>query len=319
MDNNLVSIIIISYNQAKFIDDCMQSVLGQTYSNMEILYMDDDSGDGSYEKAEQYRKLLQKKFERVEFIHNKENQGVVKNLNKLLSRCQGKYIMSVAADDFILSTGIEDMVRYLEEHEEAAIVYTNGIFGDENTCYDIDKSYEGFKRLYSQIPPCGRNLFEQLYERDFIMAPTVMMRKKTYDEVGPYDESLEVEDWDYFVRVALYGYIGYLNKCTVMYRVLSTSFSHSATPSRRIVMKKNELLLLEKYKGYVNDNGKDRIERSYNEAISDACHIGNQEYMIFLKKYRKRNHVYVTMHNRAKYILYLTGFFRLYEHKKLSK
>lgn len=314
MDNNLVSFIIISYNHAEFIDDCMQAVLGQTYDNMEIFYMDDASGDNSYEKAEQYKGLLQKKYGNVEFYRNKENQGVVKNLNTLITKCRGKYIKSIAADDFMLSTGVEDMVRYLDGHEEAAIVYTNGIYGDENTHYGTDKTYEGFKRLYSKIPPYGENLFALLYERDFITAPAVMLRKKTYDEVGLYDEKIEVEDWDYFIRVALYGYIGYLDKITVMYRFLLTSFSHSAEPYRRIVMRKNELLLLEKYKEYVNDNGKKRIERSYNEAISDACHIGSREYMTFLRKYRKQNHVYVTMRNRIKYMLYLMGFFKLYKH-----
>lgn len=313
MDNNLVSFIIISYNHASFIDDCMQSVLGQTYLNMEIFYMDDASNDDSYEKAEQYKELLRERYGTVEFYRNSKNQGVVKNLNTLVSKCRGKYIKSIAADDFMLPTGVEDMVRYLERNREAAIVYTNGICGDENTHYAIDRSYEGFKRLYSEEPPHGENLFALLYERDFITAPAVMLRKRTYDEVGLYDEGIEVEDWDYFIRVALYGCIGYLDKCTVMYRFLSTSFSHSSVPYRRIVMKKNELLLLEKYKEHMNDKGKKRIERSYNEAISDACHIGSREYMFFLRKYRKQNHVCVTMRNRAKYMLYLMGFFKLYK------
>lgn len=308
MEENMVSLIVISYNHAAFIDDCMQSILEQTYDNMEIFYMDDASGDESYEKAEQYEELLKNKYHKVQFFHNKENQGVVKNLNTLISRCQGKYLVSASADDFMLPTGIEDMVTYLEEHVEAAMVYTNGIYGDENTRYSKEESYEGFNRVYLKTPPYGDNLFPLLYEREFITSPAVMLRKKTCENVGLFDENIEVEDWDYFIRIALYGYIGYLDKCTVMYRILSTSFSHSAVPHRRIVMKKNELLLLEKYKNHLEDSGKARIKRSYNEAISDACHISNAEYMRFLHEYKKRNKVYITMRNKMKYLLYLLGY-----------
>ena len=316
MDNNLVSFIIISYNHAAFIDDCMQAVLEQTYSDIEILYMDDASSDHSYKRAEKYQKKLQEKFDRVLFFENKENQGVVKNLNKLLPMCKGKYIKFLAADDFMLPNGIRDMVEYLEEHPEAAMVYTNGVYGDEQTHFQKNMPYDEMKKIYSQTPPSGENLFLKLYERDFITAPAVMLCKSTYDEIGMYDENIAVEDWDCCIRVSLYGQIGYLDKCTVLYRFLSTSFSHSADPHRRAVMKKNELLLLEKYKEYVGDNGKERIEKSYNEAVSDACHIGDKEYMVFLKEYREKNHVRVTMRNRMKYVLYRAGFIRLLEHKR---
>lgn len=316
MDNNLVSFIIISYNHATFIDDCMQAVLEQTYPDMEILYMDDASNDHSYERAEIYRDKLQQKYGRVIFYENTENRGVVKNLNKLIPMCRGKYVKFLAADDFMLPGGIQDMVDYLVKNPKVEMVYTNGVYGDEKTHFQKDMSYGEMKKIYSQEPPSGEKLFEQLYERDFITAPAVMLRKSIYDKIGLYDENIAVEDWDCYIRVALCGEIGYLDKCTVLYRFLSTSFSHSADPQRRVVMKKNELLLLEKYKGHVRDNGRERIGRSYNEAISDAFHIGNKEYMGFLKRYREKNQVRITMRNRMKYILFRTGFFSLFKHNR---
>lgn len=309
MIDKLVSIIIISYNHEAFIDDCMQGVLAQTYRNIEVLYLDDSSSDNSYKKADRYKNKLMEKFGRVEFFENRTNQGVVKNLNKLIPMCEGEYIKFIASDDFMLPSGIFDMVNYLENNPDSAMVYTNGIYGDENMHFQLEISYKNARKLYNAVPRFGTGLFEYLYESDEIMAPTVMIRKSTYDNIGLYDESIMVEDWDCFIRVALYGAIGYLDKPTVVYRLLSTSFSHSDDPNRRIAMKKSELLLLEKYKEYVKDKGKDRIARSYNEAISDACHICDKRYMQFLKEYRKRNQVYVTFRNRMKYALYTIGFF----------
>lgn len=311
MDNKLVSFIIISYNHEKFIDDCMQAVLNQTYNSMEILYMDDASEDHSYIIAERYKKELQNKFKRVEFYQNKDNQGVVRNLNTLIPKCKGDYIKFLAADDFMLSTGIEDMVECLEQHPEVAMVYTNGVCGDENTRYQVDIPYWRMERIYSELSPSGDQLFFQLYERDFISAPAVMLRRSTYTQIGLYDENMAVEDWDCYIRVALCGEIIYLDKCTVMYRILQTSLSHSASFKRRIAMKKSELLLLEKYKDYVPDGGKERIARSYNEAVSDACHIGNRDYMEFLKAYGKRNEIHLSARNHMKYLLYKCGGFRL--------
>lgn len=310
MENNLVSFIIISYEHQDFIDDCLQAVLDQTYTNIEILYMDDASKDNSYARAERYKERLQDKYQRVLYFQNQKNQGVVRNLNKLIPQCRGEYIKILAADDFMLQTGIEHMVECLEQHPEADMVYTNGVYGDGSTRYKRDISCHKMKKIYEQCPPSGSNLFVQLYERDFISAPAVMLRRSVYNKIGLYDENIAVEDWDCYIRIALHGEIVYEDTCTVMYRILQTSLSHSVSFQKRILMKKSELLLLEKYKDCAGVSGRERIEKSYNEAISDACHIGDRDYMLFLKIYRKRNRIHTSMRNCMKYIFYTMGGFR---------
>lgn len=310
-ETNLVSFIMISYNHASYLKDCMESVLNQTYENMEILYLDDASSDNSFEEAERYKERLQTKYKRVDFFQNRENQGIVKNLNSLIPLCQGEYVKILAADDFMLKNGIRDMVDCLNENSSLKMVYTNGVYGDENIHFADGILNKQLKQFYCETPPFGNDLFIRLYESDFIMAPAVMLRRDIYNEIGLYDEQFAAEDWDCFIRVALHGKIGYLNKCTVMYRYLSTSLSHSAAPKRRIGMKKNELLILEKYKDKVPGHGRDRMEKSYNEAVSDACHIANSEYMKFLRDYEKRNQLCMSRRNRAKLFLYRMGIFKL--------
>ena len=308
-DIPLVSFILISYKHKKYISDCMQSILDQSYSNMEILYLDDASMDGTFEKASDYKERLLRKYERVKFITNSQNSGLVKNLNKLVEMSHGKYVKFLAADDFMLNCGIEKLVDFMESHPEHDMVFSNGIVGDENTHYPLINT-DGYSSIYSSIPLSGKKLFDSLYQEDFISAPSVMIRRNVYEKVGLYDESIGIEDWDFFLRLAKEGSIGYLNAPTVMYRMLFDSLSHSAIPHRRINMKKSELQILEKHKDFAQ-NAQIRLERSLNEALSDAFHSDDKDYLSYLYLFAKRNTVQIMLKNRMKCILYQLGIIRL--------
>ena len=306
-----VSLIIISYKHADYIRDCMESILGQTYTDMEILYLDDCSGDGTYEVALEYLEKLERKFSKVIFHKNESNQGVVRNLNRLLKQCCGKYVKFLAADDFMLPNGIEDMVTFMEKFPDMDMLYSNGVMGNATTHFPIGEVNE-YPRLYEEEQPSGTGLFPLLYENDFIAAPGVMIRQTVYEKLGAYDETMGIEDWEYFLRVAEQGQIGFLNKLTVCYRILDSSLSHSANPARRMNMSKSELLILEKYKDKIRDSYI-RLSASLNEALCDAFHIDNAEYIDFLKEYAKRNGIKISMRNRAKEVLYYMGIIRRIE------
>lgn len=313
-DTPLVSFIIISYKHKKYISDCMQSILDQSYGNMEILYLDDASMDGTFDNASAYKEWLLSKYERVEFIANFQNSGLVKNLNKLVEMSHGKYVKFLAADDFMLNCGIEKLVDFMESHPEDDMVFSNGIMGDENTHYPLVNA-DSYSSIYSSIPLSGKKLFDSLYQEDFISAPGVMIRKNVYEKIGLYDESIGIEDWDFFLRIAKEGRIGYLNEPTVIYRTLSSSLSHSAAPQRRVNMKKSELRILEKHKDFAKNAG-ERMNRSLNEALRDAFHIDDKEYLAYLYLYAKRNKLQIDLRNRLKGILYHAGVIRLLDRRK---
>ena len=304
----LVSFIIISYKHSDFIADCIKSILAQTYSNIEILYLDDASGDGTFENALTYKSALEKKYEKVTFIQNRENCGLVKSLNHLVRMCRGKYVKFLAADDFMLESGIEKSVAFMEVHKEYDMMHSNIIQGNENTHYPlpVDVTEKLLSETYVSTIGTKDKIFDLLYEKDFIAAPSVMMRREVYDRLGLYDEGIGIEDWEYYLRVAKDGNIGYLDDYTVMYRFLSSSLSHSASPQRRMNMKKSELQILEKYKDYAK-NSYTRMEKSLNEALQDAFHIADKEYLIYLYDYAKRNSLVISMRNRIKRILYKLG------------
>lgn len=306
----LVSLIIISYNQKDYIDDCMQSLLHLTYPNIELLYLDDCSPDGSFVQACYYEEQIRQKYGNVSFIGNKENRGLIRNLNLLVEQSKGKYVKFMAADDFLLEDSISSMVEFMEANKEHDMLYCNGYYGDKDVHFPIIEN--SLSKLYEGIQPSGVNLFEQLYENDFIAAPTVMIKREVYERLGLYDADLGIEDWDYFLRIARQGSIGYLDDITVMYRFTNDSLSHSNNPLRRINMQKSGLMIQEKYKEFAQ-NSKQVINKSFNDAYQDALHIDNKEYFTFLDNYAKRNEVRVTLKNKCRFMLHKLRVFELME------
>lgn len=306
----LVSLIIISYNQKEYIADCMQSLLHLTYPNIELLYLDDCSPDGSFREACLYEEQIRQKYERTLFIGNKENCGLIRNLNMLVEQSSGKYVKFMAADDFLLEDSISKMVDFLEVNEEHDMIYSNGFYGDGSVHFPLTKN--GLPKLYDGMQPSGINLFEQLYEKDFIAAPTVMIKREVYERLGLYDANLGIEDWDYFLRIAKQGSIGYMDDVVVMYRFTEDSLSHSNNPLRRINMQKSGLLIQEKYQEFAS-NSKQIMNKSFNDAYQDALHIDNPEYFTFLDNYAKRNELRVNVKNKCRFVLYKLQVFKLME------
>lgn len=306
----LVSLIIISYNQKVYMEDCMQSLLHLSYPNIEFLYLDDCSPDGSFAEACRYEERIREKFEKVSFTGNVINQGLIKNLNSLVTQCHGKYVKFMAADDFLLPDSIDRMTAFMESNPEYDLVYSNAWHGNAGTHFPLDS--RGLSKEYAQIPPHGRGVFEQLYRNDFIAAPTVMVKRELYERVGLYDPDLGIEDWDFFLRVARQGNIGYLDAETVMYRYTEGSLSHSDHPLRRMNMQRSGLLIQEKYKELVSDS-REIMTKSYNEAYQDALHINNAEYFKFLDEFSRREQLHLSLKNKLRTLLYKLRIFEMLE------
>lgn len=118
MDNNLVSIIIPVYNVDQYLDDCLNSVLKQTYTNLEIIVVDDGSTDKSLEICHSYAA----KDKRLKVIHQ-ENAGVSAARNVGLSIMTGKYVLFIDSDDRIEQNMVEILVKEIEENEKNDAVF----------------------------------------------------------------------------------------------------------------------------------------------------------------------------------------------------
>lgn len=108
----MVSLVVPVYNAEKYIDRCINSIIGQTYQNIELILVDDGSTDQSYEICSNWSKL----DKRVKFFHQ-ENAGVSAARNMALGHCEGQYIVFVDADDYIESTFCSEMTHIMDENK----------------------------------------------------------------------------------------------------------------------------------------------------------------------------------------------------------
>ncbi len=302
----LVSILIPAYNHEKYIDDLIDSLLAQTYRNLEIFIADDNSLDQTYEKILAREPEIKREYPKTYVWHNECNKGITANLNGMLRRCTGKYIKILASDDFFVIDAIRSLVTYMEENPNVGLVFGNGIMGDENTHFPV--SIEEQSQMYYEKPiNIEDNYLEKLYEGDFILAPGVLFSRKAYEEIGEFDEKLWAEDWDFYLRIAEKMKIAYINKIVVMYRILLTSASHSADVRNRIGMRKSEIEVLNKHKPYVEATLGERLlyERSnvaFKEAFDMRSNLFLSEVNFLMKKYKIKK----TLCNKILYFSYKT-------------
>lgn len=256
----LVSILIPCYNHEKYIADCINSIIKQTYDNIEVLICDDCSQDSSWQKLTEMEGILRKRFPYVSLKRNPENAGVTKTLNKMLKEAKGKYIKELATDDFLEKNAIEDFVQYCENNTSIDAVVSNGWIVCDEAHFPL-KSKKSNKVAYKDkvnfdLP--SQKLLEALYQNNFIFAPGVFLKRQVFVEHGYYDETMYGEDWEYWLRLAEAGQsrFGYLDKCLIAYRQSNNSITslmnNEGFEKRYLKLYKFQCDVMEKYKDKVS-------------------------------------------------------------------
>lgn len=132
MKNPKISVIVSVYNTEKYIEKCLDSLLNQTYSNIEIVVINDCSTDGSLKILKKYAK----KYDNMILIENKENKGLSYSRNVGLEKATGEYIGYIDSDDYVDSTYYEQMMKAIKKEKseiaiaDMKIVYEDGSFSD---------------------------------------------------------------------------------------------------------------------------------------------------------------------------------------------
>ena len=107
-----VSVIMSSYNSINTIEEAIESIINQTYKNLELLIMDDCSEDGSFEKIDYYKN----KYKNIRVFRNKKNLGLTRSLNLLIKNSSGEYIARQDADDLSFKKRIEEQVKEMNKY-----------------------------------------------------------------------------------------------------------------------------------------------------------------------------------------------------------
>ncbi|MBC2709801.1 MAG: glycosyltransferase family 2 protein [Desulfosarcina sp.] len=195
-----VSVIIPTYNRAKFLGAAIRSALTQTYSDIEIIVSDDKSTDQTREVVEGF------KDPRVKYVRNKGNKGPSATRNTAILSSEGEYIAFLDDDDEWLPDKLQCQIEVLDKSPTNICgVYTNRLF-IEKTTGKILSDNPGTKRLRG-------NLLNQLIVKSPISTPTVVIKKKYLDEVGLFDETISyMEDYDLWIRLSMNWDFEYISK-----------------------------------------------------------------------------------------------------------
>jgi glycosyltransferase involved in cell wall biosynthesis len=187
----LVSIIIATFNRADFIGKCIDSVLGQSYKNIEIIIINDCSTDNTIDILELYT-------DKVKVVHNKKNMGIAYNSNLGFSVCKGDYICLLGDDDFW--TNKDKVSIQLAEFQKNAQVGVSGTWWiefDANSGNQIERKPVYPKHLKEKILSGG----------GLICGSAVMLSRLAWQNVNGFDEAKKRgTDSDIFRRIVLAGY-----------------------------------------------------------------------------------------------------------------
>lgn len=209
-DNPLVSILLLSMNHERFIQQCICSLEEQTYKNIEIIYLDNASGDKTFEIG---KKALEKSGLSHKIFSNAESKGISKNLNFLLENSSGEYFIGLSADDWLTADSIFEKIKYFLKHQEFGMVYSSCYYYYNNTGETIEcPRKNGFKQGW---------VLSEILKGNFIRSVGSIIKRETLEKVGFFDEDSLLEDWEMWIRIAEKFPVGYLNKELAFYRMKS--------------------------------------------------------------------------------------------------
>jgi glycosyltransferase involved in cell wall biosynthesis len=221
----LVSILVPLYNHSRYIRRCLDSILEDGYPHREIIIIDDGSKDDSVAVARQwYEQQAPQQIERF-VLDSRPNKGVTRTFNELVSKAQGEYLILLASDDYLLPGGIGARIEYLQQHPSKLAVFGDCIVVDEN---GTKTHNSGIVDLHGGHIECLKNdklIALELIYNWCIPGPGFMARRSLYEQIGPYDEKLTVEDWDMYLRISASGLLGFIPNPVAAYRFLHGSNS----------------------------------------------------------------------------------------------
>jgi glycosyltransferase involved in cell wall biosynthesis len=228
----LVTVVIPSYNCARYLPEAINSVLAQTYRPIEVIVVDDGSTDNTAELATAYGNKI--------IYIKQENRGLSAARNTGILSSSGKYLVFLDSDDFLLPDMVEVMVRALEEHPECGVAYGGYLIVDE----------DGSRQSESDLTKPSGRILEKVVTDGLTIVPSVMVRRDALSVSGIFDPMLpQIEDLDLWLRLAYYYDFVFVPKHVSAYRSVYGSMSRNWKERKvasRLVVKKAALFFAAK-------------------------------------------------------------------------
>ena len=215
MTSDLVSVVIPVYNSEKFLEECLDSILTQTYQNIEIIAIDDGSTDSSPDILERYSDKIN--------IISQKNQGLASALNLGISKMKGDWFKWFSPDDVMHSNTIKTLIDEAKNHSDNIILYSNWNIIDD-TGNILREFHESNYNELSEFDFNLRLLDGQQINVNTTLIPAIFLKKYGIREL---DEPVAI-DYDFFLRSALLHDVRFhlISQPLVKYRIHSEQLSH---------------------------------------------------------------------------------------------
>jgi glycosyltransferase involved in cell wall biosynthesis len=252
MNEPLVSVLIPVYNHARYVRQCLDSLLTEGWPNLEVLIIDDGSTDNSFEIIQGWRTEHPNAFVRFD-LAKQDNQGLTKTLNNLVFKAKGEFITLLASDDYLLPGGISARIDSLQAHPNWFGVIGNAWIIDTSGNLIHKDGAAAFKGRTRGILSHSDTLRRELLIRWWSPGPTLLLRRDCFDSkkgLGLYDETISFEDRDYYIRLLARNALGFVDYPVAAYRVDPTRL---ATPPSQKMLEdevRSELKNLGQFSGF---------------------------------------------------------------------
>lgn len=197
MEKPLVSVLMVNYNKADLIGQSIESVLQQSYSNIQFLILDDGSTDESCEVIEKYAR----QDSRIEPYYYNENRHICAVTNEGLKKIRGQYVARIDSDDLWTSDKLERQLEFMLQKEDCRICFTGADVIDENGNNINKDDSEFFELLNMAQMTREENLRFFFIHGNYLFHSSVLMTKELVQELGDYNLAYcQIHDFDYWVR-----------------------------------------------------------------------------------------------------------------------
>lgn len=199
-----VSIIIPTYNREEYICETVQSVLNQSYKDIEIVVVDDGSKDNTLQKLG--------KFERSIKIITQKNSERAISRNHGAKVTSGEYLSFLDSDDLWERDKLKKQIEILDNNKDFILVY--------GKCLRVNQARQEIKSKNRQLQGYSGNVFENLLMRNFITSPTPLIRREYFNKTNGFESRyIPYEDWEFWIRFSMLGKFYFLPVPLAYYRI----------------------------------------------------------------------------------------------------
>lgn len=224
----VISIVVITYNIEDLVLETLDSVYNQTYKYIELIISDDNSNDRTAERALQWLTKHRERFVNAKFVQAKENSGIPSNCNQGIRQATGDWIKIIAGDDLFYPDAMDRFLFHIRKdpHLEKMAYHANAVeFHGQQIVKQLGKWGDPREQVFNQEKTTANDQFHILLRFNPVYAPTVLLHKSIYDRVGYFDERFKYwEDRPMWLKITSNGIkFHYIDETVVKYRRHSLS------------------------------------------------------------------------------------------------